>query len=276
MSHESNEFKIDRYVMGAEEFSLALGLIGKTDEGRAVLSTTHKNLQDLDVNALLASASHSLLARGLCKIGNSDQPILEESLEKAMRMLVDFDELLQVNVGSEAIAMEVTIHIRKLKYFCAHWIRSNPIHQLECAPYRHLGAYLMEPMGIALSIKDQSHPQIGGEVPISLLSTSIEAQQDEKKILSFLEENGWSAENAEYLASDIVARISRGSIIKLGISSNQTEDEITAAQKSGLFFLLGSQYDWAFSFPSLDPSAMGQARAINKSEFETILEEFLK
>jgi hypothetical protein len=276
MSAVTLETSNQRFELGAEEFSLALGAIGKVEEGRAILEMIHKELNESGVKELLTSASHSMLARGLCRISPDQKPILEANFEKVVRLLVEHDEILYINVGTEQTPLDFTIYIKSSNTYCAHLNRANIFHILEQGRLRDLAGYLMDNMGSTLDRETNSVMEFEQKIPLSILPFSIESQNNRATILSSLLDAGWKEKHAELLAGDLVARKSRGSFIKIDAASTDALENISQTKRKGFFFLIGSMHNWVFVFESLEASSVGQAWMVNKGKFEQLLVEFLK
>jgi len=267
---------VSKFSLSAEELSLVLSMVGQPEQGQAILKTAHENLVRLDMDSLLSSASHSLLARGFSKISTAGQPILEKNLEKASTVLIQFDQLIYLNIVSGSRPLELTIHVKSPKAFCSHLNKANVVHVLEYGQFRDLGKYLIYILGESIISSTSTSDHFEAPIPFSILPTSLELHKNQMQISISLTNAGWPSDRADMLAEDLIRKIVRGSLIRINSGNLTSEEQIAKAPRSGLLFLRGLQRSWVFKFPSMEPSAIGQARLVDLDTFEQFLIGFVK
>lgn len=268
--------QIIRYSLGTEEFSLALAMAGGQDQGRAVLASAYKNNAQIDTDSLLSSASHSLLARGYCTLSSNTQPALEKNFNRILSPLINFIEVVYLNLVTAQSPLELTIHINPPKDFCSHLNKGNMVHLLEYGTYKSLGAYLVDSLQDAVAPSSQLESSFNAEIPLSVLANMPLSGENQNMISDQLQRSSWPSRQADMLSESLQKQIIRGTIIRVKTKNIALEDEIVQAPKSTLLFLKGADNTWIFNFESLDSSATGKACLVDLNGFKDAIINFVR
>ena len=127
--------------LSVEELSLLYSSLGKNAEANKILKEAHQNFDELDLDALLSSAGHSLLARGYCSIDNRDQLIIKKEVKKVIEILVGQDQIFFINILSGANPLNITIFNHSTGMFCSVYNSENIVFTLEYGLSKNLAKY---------------------------------------------------------------------------------------------------------------------------------------
>jgi hypothetical protein len=267
--------KIERFSLGAEELALGLGLINRPDLGREVLIATHRNLDEERADALLTSASHSLLARGLCDISVKGQPVLDNRLEMALLPLGRYDYLFNVSVVHEGEQLNTTLYVQKGKRFTSRYARGGVVQVLEHGSYKVLPDYLTDMLGAMVASEKISPITIEKPAKLNLLTQSLKLGKDVAGIEKLFEDDGWPADQARTLAEDLANQIVRGTILRIDASSDVQAEKFVEMPRRSLLLLRGKKRTWVFEFSSAEDNAEGTGKIASKETFDATVAAFM-
>lgn len=268
----TNTNKNEFFSLSTEELAMAMGLINQADKGHNILATTFGELSQSEVDARLTSASHSLLAHGLCTLSNEGTPILNPDLEKVLFPLAKFDYLLQVSIVSGDGQAAATIYVQKKKQFTSHSVQLGVIHVLEHGAYQRLPEFLAD----ALRPK-AGKPSKSRAIPKDLTITPAilgGLLKQDKKATQWLSEHGWTDDIAQSLISDIAKQSLRGTLIRVQANENATLDSLSDAERPTLLSLAGKKNFWVFDFPSSSDEALGTVDVLDLDGLAAKLSHF--
>ncbi|MBN2385607.1 MAG: hypothetical protein JXB85_01205 [Anaerolineales bacterium] len=269
----SSKDTLKLFSLGLEELSLALGMINCPELGRDVLAAIYPEADQQEVDIRLSTASHSMLARGLCTISAAGAPVLDPILEQALFPLARYDRLLQVSLVRPAGQIGATIHTQKRRGFTSHTIQSGVIHILESGPLEALPGFL-ENVFAEMGHGGQS-ARIKARITPALLGEATSRGQNQAQVKQSLVDAGWKAAEAGQLAEDVVGQTLRATILRLETKHSDTIEDVQKSTKPMLLLLKGQQRTWAFEFPSADDSAQGSIQLLDRKALETLLKSFV-
>lgn len=267
-----NKIPISRFSLGSEEYALVLSLMGKPQDGHIVLANAHPDLPQIDIDALLSSASHSLLARGFCIIpAKGNQPLVEITLKQAVDCLLRYQEVFYLNVVTGDDPLQWTLHVSSSQGFCAHLNKANMVHLLEHGSKSILGQYLSETLGGILGLTEIPVKHFEEEIQLDVLTNLLEIIKGDPIEAELIKQVGWEKEKVELLLEDITHQVLRGTLLQVKTDDVESPEKYSLAKKATLFFLKGKQRTWTFQFPSADATVKGIARVCDSKDFHDIL-----
>jgi hypothetical protein len=268
---------LKRFSLGVEEFALILGLVGKPKDGHIVLAAAYEDISQIDMDALLSSASHSLLARNFCfMLPNTDQPVLDKGLKQAIACLLNYNQVMYLNVLTGNAPIQLTIHINSPKAFCAHLNKANMVHLLEYGSWQSLGVYLADSLDAVVFPTDTMPDSFEAEIPFLFLSSMTKPQGEPIDVTSLLKNKGWSSERVNMLAEDLAYQTLRGTLLRVQTDDVESSEKYAQAAKTTLLFLRGKERVWIFRFDTPDESAIGLASIIDRKGFDEALKALVK
>lgn len=270
------QLDIKHFSLGAEELGLLLGLLGKAEDGQIILASAHNDINEIDIEALLSSASHSLLARDYCSIPpNAAQPTIDKGLKEAVTCLYNYKQVMYLNILAGNDPLQIMIHINTPKSFCVHLNKSNKVHLLEFGPAQSLGGYLIDIFDPVVFPSETNSELFEGEIPFSMLSRMTAQEGQQIDVTDLANNKGWSSEQVRFLEDDLRNQVVRGILIRVQTDDVESMDKYTQASKSSFLFLRGEDRAWTFQFSSQEDSAKGIARIIDRKGFGEALIAFL-
>ena len=270
----STRMQLNVFSLGAEELALALGLVGCTDLGKELLSTIHKKPDELYMKALLSSASHSMLARGL--VLADGQPVLEKQLQRAMSPLVKFDYSLIFTLVSANQQTKADLRVQKNGDFTARVNKENKVYLLENARSSSLVDYLMDVLDEIALVTELPDPGFTAPIQIDVISHTMEKSTNVASVPGVLEQTGWPSGQARALSEDLSNHLLRGTLIKVIADEVNSPGKKAQAPAPTLLLLRGRQRTWTFAFSSPDLGTIGTATLVDQRTFSRILTDFLK
>ena len=269
------EINTTKYSLGIEELAMLFGLINRPDLGRALINSVYENLTDDQMDQRLTSASHSLIARGLCGVSPKGMPTLENDVELVLFPLIKYDYLVYANIYRSDGVATGTIHVSKNKAYTAHFIQAGIAHVLESGEYGSLSSYIED---LFRNFGDQPNGklEIPKDVKINDLGSLLEKGMDEGKIKKYLLGRKWPNETAGALSHDIANYLYRGTVLRVNSDHTATAEAIKNASKQSIMLLKGPDRSWLFNFPSSDEGAVGEGLLANNIDFANTLISFIK
>ena len=264
--------KIITYSLSLEELALALGMINSPDTGKILLQSVYPQIGAQEMEARLTSASHSLLARGLCTMSVEKMPILDKGLEMAVFPLVMFDALLQINLVGNQTSWDSRVHIQLDKRFSSHHFSNEVIHAIDYGSYDDLPAYV-ESLFDGFS-DDSEKSRLVGKLTITILDQAYVEHHSFADTERALMENSWSEMDAKALSQDLADQTVRGILSRIFTRPNMTLSEINTTPKKMLLFLKGLKRNWLFEFAPENAGA-GDAWLVDQASFEKAFSAFL-
>lgn len=250
---------IREYPLAVEELALALGLINRPDLGRNILTSAYDKLTEEQASERLTTASHTLLARGLCNLSKEGLPLLDKVFEEALFPLARFDYLLQVGTIQRDVQRSMVVHVIKNRSFTSHFVQKGIIHTLENGPYTQIMDYLLDSIG-SINVDEGKLGRSSLEINMELLGRAIKQRQDAGQVTSLLLGGGWPESQAKMLAEDLGHQTYRDTIVRINITSNTKPEIIKDTSKPTLLILQGATRGWVFKFSSPDDLAVGTAQ----------------
>jgi hypothetical protein len=212
------------YNLGLEELALCLGLINHQDLGRSLILDIYPSLSSTQIDERLTSASHSLLAHGLCGIGKNGEIVLEKNLEKVIHALAKFDKLVQINITNLQTQASARIHIVRNTSFTSHMVSIGVVHTLEHGSYRNLYGYIYQLfMGFDKALNTRKQDRFEHPITLGVLGSLLESENKNIAAKDILISNGWSSEWAVNLANDLLHQEVRSTL--LVVDANFYKDE---------------------------------------------------
>lgn len=264
----------NKFSLGLEELALGLGMINRPDLGRQLILSIYDQIQDQQIEERLTSASHSLIARGLCGMTNTGSAILREDLELVLFPLAKFDYILQVSIVKGYAQADTNIHVIRNRMFTSHFADIGVVHTLENGNYENLARYIQEIFTSAISV-GLSTPGIEFRINLGLLGKALNLGSDYDQIVTLFKHSGLSKDHAELLANDIAHQVLRGSILRVDASSEMDEAQAIATPHQILLFLHGPRHTWAFEFHTVEDDATGTASIINQLSLPKMVGNFV-
>jgi hypothetical protein len=265
--------------LSVEELSLLYSSLGKNAEANKILKEAHQNFDELDLDALLSSAGHSLLARGYCSIDNRDQLIIKKEVKKVIEILVGQDQIFFINILSGANPLNITIFNHSTGMFCSVYNSENIVFTLEYGLSKNLAKYLNFLLADIVVVSEENilNAKCSG-LPIrySTLPKALEAGVP-KKIYTSLIDLGWNPKDAKGLTEDIKAQVLRGTIVRFSGTkgSFSSLEDFEVASRASILLLRGLKRSWAFTFGDTKSDDEGDAQNVDGQSFEKILSEFV-
>ena len=133
--------ELTTYSIGLEELALALGLVNALARSRELLESLYpEDPQELTA-ARLASAGHSLLAGGLCRLGETGSLLLEADFEQAIFPLVKYDSFINVQTDSPNGGAGFSVSLSR-DGFTSRVVHSGAVQVLTHGTVKDLPAHL--------------------------------------------------------------------------------------------------------------------------------------
>lgn len=261
------------YSLSLEELALALGLINRPDLGRVVLSSIYPNLSESESEARLSSASHSLLARGICSLNEKNNPILDSELEKALLPLAKFDYLLQLSIVMDDGQVNITVHVRRKQTFTSRLIQAGVVNMLTHGQTSSLADYFLNIFdGIGLN---GSANAIQAKITLDTIGKIVSKNSSLSDRARLLTDIGWAKEDAKMLSEDLEEQKVRATIIRIDASDQSLIDNSKITVHKNLLLLKGKTRSWAFLFENTKDEAAGKTFLLDRKRFEEILVNFI-
>lgn len=260
---------ITSFSLALEELSLGLGLINRQDLGRQLILSIYENLKEELVEARLSSASHSLLARGLCTISKSGQPSLLPELEQVIFPLAKFDFSIQISIVRDGDTIPMTIHVQRGKCFTVHAVQLGVVHVLEYGEYGELIPYIADMMN---NFGDKETDEIGRITP-DLLGQLLTSHG--RELTSRFIDYGWKSLHIEQLLDDLKRAVFRATLIFVNASDKTEMESIRQSEHKTILLLKGKTRSWIFDFPGSGDQVEGNALLVSREGFRNTLARFL-
>jgi hypothetical protein len=260
---------IKSFSLALEELSLGLGLINRQDLGRQLISNIYENLKEELIDARLSSASHSLLARGLCTISESGQPILLQELQQVIFPLAKFDFAIQISIVQDGNTIPMTIHVQRGKCFTVHAVQLGVVHVLEYGEYGQLVPYIADMMN---NFGDKETNKIGRITP-DLLGQLLNSPG--RELTSRFTAYGWKSLHVEQLLDDLKRAVFRATLIFVNASDKTEVEAIRQSEHKTILLLKGKTRSWIFDFPGSGDQVEGNALLVTGEDFRNMLTRFL-
>ncbi|MDI6770678.1 MAG: hypothetical protein QMD04_13530 [Anaerolineales bacterium] len=268
-----NKSAFVEYSLGIEELALAFGLINRPDLGQQLLQSVYDTLSPQQVDERLASASHSLLARGVSSLSPSGSPLLDKAFEKALLPLVRFDRLFQLSLVIGDGQTSATIHVHDNKTFTAHLVNMGIVRVLTHGPARLLGAYLLnvfDEIGTEQQAGKQGESK--PDIALGLLGKALRMSSTTKEMATLLTtESEWPEADAKALAEDIGGQILRGTILRIEANQDTKLEALEKSPKRSILLLKGKKRSWVFDFSNTVDTAQGKALVVDRPGFEKVI-----
>jgi len=266
---------IVKLSISVEELALALGLINSAELGRSILAGPYDNLTEEQVEQRLTTASHSLLARGLCSLSAQGQPVLDSDLENALFPLARYDSLFQLGILRDRVHSNTVIHVIKGKSFSSHFVQLGVVHTLEHGNDSQLPGYLLNILDEIGKGQSGSSKATKLRLQLGMLGSSLGAREKQDSVVEALVLSGWPKPDATKLAEDLEHQTMRCTLIRIKATSEMTVEATKEAPKATMLLLKGQERSWVFEFPSMDDAAEGTALLISRPDFEKALSAFV-
>jgi hypothetical protein len=273
MTH-STPTHLNSFSLGVEELALALGLAGQVDLGKVVLSNAHKKRDETYLNALLSSASHSLLARKL--VVGDGQLVLEKNFQQALAPLLKYDFFLFFSLVDKKQLTKMEIRVQKNGDFTAQINKENKVYLLENARSDSLVDYLKDILGAIAIFARSPELVFTGPIQMDTISMAMEKPAFINTLPGMLEKSGWSSTQARALSDDFSDILFRTTLIKVMADSSVTAKQYAHVPRPTLLLLRGLERTWTFTFSTSDPGTTGTATLVDQHTFSRILTDFLK
>lgn len=274
MTKQTKQHSVALYSLGLEELAMGLGLINRPDMGRDLLKAAYEKITDVQVDARLSSATHSLLARGLCAISPQGVPILSKDLEQALFPLARFDHALQLSIVHKTGNTNATIHIRKSQSFTSHVVELGVIHVLEHGKIKDLVAYLQDVFEGFAADSDYKEARMIGKITPGLLGRILQTEAY-SVIRDELNQRGWQESDVKHLAEDTANQIMRATLLRIEANSQASYEDLKDVEKKSLLLLQSEQRAWLFEFNASGDDTEGTAQLVNRTAFNKALANFL-
>lgn len=269
-----NIFKVP---LGVEELAMVYGLIGKPDLGQLTLESLYEELSEAHVNVLMTSASHSMLARGICSINEDGSVHLDEEVEKAFAPVVFSDYLVTFTLDGQVVDNnQCQLFVSRKFGFTSFLVNSGVAYIVEHGPLSDLGAYIgdifndMLPDGFDFNGEEASL-----EIDLASLGKAMSAVEENKSPEKVFRAAGWNEETSQKITEDLQGQLLRGSILRLNAGSEASEAEQMQASKPTMLFLTGPGKVWTFDFESPEEKEMGAVQTISWEAFIVKLQKFV-
>jgi len=227
--------------LSIEEFSLSLSLCGRSDLGKNLLDSVFGLLEPNILQERLVSASHSMIARGLCSISPTATVLLDEKYQTMLLPILRFTSLIQyVITGPDGIPALMNIHLGKDGTFSAGRVEWGVTQKLWHGSLKDLPEWLAGLLPL--------DPKPVSFQPISInMAEFTDFQKQETGVTAkYLKEKGISAETAARVAQAITQPQQRGSMLR--IPANDAEISTFKEEGAGPGILFSSNSDGAIFF----------------------------
>jgi hypothetical protein len=245
---------VKQITLGTEEIALALALVGRPDLGRDILHEIHENLTDEHTQALLTSASHSLLAHDLAEIVNGQAKVLPE-LGSVLDPILKHDYLVTLSLGTATEQINALIRVQKQGSFTSHFIRSGVVHVLENGPTAILADFLLSVLErFAIAGADDQAPL---PVSLALISKAMKATAKHESMAALFAESGWPEAMNKMIAEDFETSTGRASIVRADITSEMKADPNLKVKSRSVLLIRSQARAWMVEFEDFSDNATG-------------------
>jgi hypothetical protein len=199
----SDKKQTDVYSLSMEEVSLALGMSGNPDLGSSMLREVYPELAPERADALLTAASHSMLARNLCRMGPEDTIEMDPDLKLAIEPLHHFDYLLTLTLVYADSQVGVILRVQRGGRFTSQLVKAGVVHVLESGNSQDLGDFLLSVLQGFGHDKQGSAPALSLELNLETVKAAIEAVGKGEPAANLFKQAGWKDGDADAAARDV-------------------------------------------------------------------------
>ena len=262
--------ELTTYSIGLEELALALGLINTPALSRRLLESAYGDQSQELTEARLTSASHALLAGGLCHFGKSGSLLLKPAFEQVLYPLAKYASFINVSLLAGETGADFTVALAK-GVFTSRVILSGVIQALTYGPLGKLPTHLADLLDAT-----------GADSTARTLKASLTSAQlreatgkDAAAAAKLLAGNGWLEKDAALLAADMAAPHVNASLVHVHADDTVPAEKLAEAGQSTLLLLRGEKNTWAIYFPQAGDDAKGSVQLVDRNSLEALLTEFI-
>lgn len=266
--------KFMKYSLGAEEVALALGMINTPILARNVLTSIYPNDSEVQLDARLASASHSMLARGLTFIKPEGTAVLDHSLEKVVFPFAKFDYILDFSLFRDNKQVHTLIRVQNRGLFTSQIVKDGVVYVLESGKTEDLNEFILDAIQGFAPKKSQLLLE-APELKLKLLGQAINLGNKEDELIKHFSKAGWKDSDAKMVAEDLSNQIIRGAMLRINGDSQVKPEDAENISRLSLLLLKGRIRSWVFIFNSADDESNGKAFVVDQTSFKQILHKFL-
>ena len=268
---------IYKFPLGVEELAMIYGLIGKPELGQLTLENVYEELSEAHVSVLMTSASHSMLARGICSINENGSVHLDEEVEKAFSPVVLSDYLVTFILDGQDIGnMQWQLFVSQKFGFTSFLVTAGVAYIVGHGTLRDLSTYIEEAFGVLMPDSFECDEEnLILEIELTSLVKAMSIVEENKSPQKVFLAAGWHEETSQKITRDLTNQLMRGSVLRLNAGSEASEAEQMQASKPTLLFLVGSSKVWTFDFASPEENEIGIAQVCSWDAFIKKLQDFV-
>ena len=239
---------LNSFQISHEELSVAMTLLGKSDEARGYLQSSSSLKSPEDLESRLIAASHSLIARDLIEVSNDSGAILNARLKKLVQALLDNRFFIRCSKTVPGGQVFQNYFVNQ-EGVVLHKHANIVVSCLEEIPDVGTAAkYSYQFLGFPQNAFVSDAPS--GSINTALLQNlnGMAVTSSKESIASQLENEGLLPEVAQRLADDFKSSEFKGSVLKA-----ITNSDGQPVSKQGFLFLKAPERFWLFEFVSEEP-----------------------
>jgi hypothetical protein len=270
----SDKKQTDVYSLSMEEVSLALGMSGNPDLGSSMLREVYPELAPERADALLTAASHSMLARNLCRMGAEGTIELDPDFKMAVEPLHHFDYLLTLTLVYADSQVGVILRVQRGRRFTSQLVKAGVVHVLESGESQGLGNFLLGVLQVFGHDNQGAAPAQNLKLNLGTVKEAIEAVGKGQPAASLFKQAGWNDGDADAVGEDFAFSSGRIVLVRLEAGDVTPAAQAEDAPRQTLLGVKGKARSWVFEFPGSRPETPGTAHQVTKMEFEQVIRRF--